>query len=322
MTDAVDSDVDLARWLTTRLGSRHPVAAVATVSAGTVRVAVHGCEPEADFEIGSLSKGITGLLYVDALRRGEAQPDTTLGDLLPLDGSAVAGVTLAALSTHSSGVPRLPPSSQVLRRSFALWRRGTNPYGESVDELLEQARGVRLGRPRPKYSNLGFELLGHAVAAAAQLSYPDLVEQRLSKPLQLTGMYTPAHPGELSQVALVGRSRNGRPREPWTGAAIAPAGGIRASIGDMARLAATLVDSTAPGLGALDPVAPMAGRARIGAAWITVDLKGGPITFHNGETGGFHSWLSLDRRAGTAAVVLSATAASVDRAGLALLNGL
>ena len=51
---------------------------------------------DADFEIGSISKGITGLLYADACARGEIGPDTTLGELLPLGGCAVAGLKLGA----------------------------------------------------------------------------------------------------------------------------------------------------------------------------------------------------------------------------------
>jgi hypothetical protein len=48
-------------------------------------------------------------------------------------------------------------------------------------------------------------------------------------------------------------------------------------------------------------------------------VHGRSITWHNGGTGGFRSWLGLDRDAGTGAVVLSAISASVDRAGFRLL---
>ncbi|AXB42155.1 hypothetical protein [Amycolatopsis albispora] len=40
-----------------------------------------GAGLDADFEIGSVSKGITGLLYADSLERGEVTPSTTLGEL-------------------------------------------------------------------------------------------------------------------------------------------------------------------------------------------------------------------------------------------------
>jgi CubicO group peptidase (beta-lactamase class C family) len=293
-----------------------PITAIATVTPRGTEVSVEGADDDADFEIGSISKGVTGLLYADALARGEVRPATTLGELLPLGDVPVAGVTLASLSTHRSGLPRLPKSAQPWRRTFALWRHGTNPYGESLDELLDQARGVvPAASPRPGYSNFGFELLGHAVAAGAGMPYAELVRRRLTEPLGLGACYVPATAAELGPGALVGRSRSGRPREPWTGEAIGPAGGIRATITAMARLTTALLDGSAPGTAALDPVADLSGRVRIGAAWIVLQGKGRSVTWHNGGTGGFRSWLGLDRAAGTGVVVLSATTRSVDRRG-------
>jgi CubicO group peptidase (beta-lactamase class C family) len=333
----VDTDSGLEATLRTRLAARHPRFAAAAIAGGETTIVVSGAAPESDFEIGSISKGITGLLYADACGRGEISPDTLLGELLPLGNCAAAGVSLGALSGHASGLPRLAPatpgSASMLRRTVSLILQGDNPYGESLAELLEQARAVRLQEtrvqgsrmqgPRPRYSNLGFELLGHAISAGAGMSYRDLVAARLSGPLALDSVYMPATPGELGPDALTGTSRGGRPRQPWTGEALAPAGGIRASIQDLARLARALLEGTAPGMSALDPVAQFAGPAvRIGAAWLTLDAKGRRITWHNGGTGGFSSWIGLDREAKASVVLLSATAASVDRPGFELLREL
>ncbi|MBN6038224.1 beta-lactamase family protein [Amycolatopsis sp. 195334CR] len=313
-------DERLAARLGELLGPRHPVAAAALVSAQGVAAAGCGAALDADFEIGSITKGITGLLYVDALDRGEIGRDTTLGELLPLGDAPVARVTLRSLSTHRSGLPRLPKSAHPLRRTIALWRHGTNPYGEDLGQLLQQARGVAVGKPRPRYSNFGFELLGHALAKAASTTYADLVHQRLAKPLDLD-FSVPATAADLRPGALTGRSRRGHPREPWTGEAIGPAGGIRASITAMARFAAAVLDGSAPGTAALDPVDRFGAAGRIGAAWLTIRVKDRTVTWHNGGTGGFRTWLGFDRDAGTAAVILSATALPVDRQGFALLSG-
>ncbi|NUT92606.1 MAG: beta-lactamase family protein [Saccharothrix sp.] len=311
----VQGDAMLAEKLVERLGSR--VAAVATITPTGTSVASVGAPLDADFEIGSISKGVTGLLYADAVERREITPATTLGDLLPLDSPA-AGATLSDVSTHRSGLPSLPVPS--LRKSLALWLRGTNPYGETLDELLAQTRAVRLGPPRPRYSNLGFQLLGHALAAAAGTTFQALLDTRITTPLGLTA-YAPATPSDLRPGALTGRTRWGRSRQPWTGEALAPAGGIRATITDLARLTEALLNGTAPGTAALDPVADFTGTVvRIGAAWITLDRRGRTITWHNGGTGGFRTWLGLDRDAGTAVVLLSATAVSVDQHGFTLLS--
>ncbi|MEU6860346.1 serine hydrolase domain-containing protein [Glycomyces sp. NPDC046736] len=295
------------------------IAAAAVVGPGGVTTASLGTGLEADFEIGSISKGLSGLLYAEAIARGEIDAATTLGELLPLGAAPVGRVTLRSLTAHRSGLPSLPASARPLRRSIALWRNGTNPYGESLDQLLDQAREVRPGKPRPRYSNLGFELLGHSLAAAADTGYAALLQDRIATPLGLD-CYAPATPADLRPGALTGTSRRGRPRQAWTGEAVAPAGGIRASITAMARLTQALLDGTAPGIRALDPLEPFGTGARIGAAWITVRVKGRTVTWHNGATGGFRSWLGLDRESGTGAVILSATSAPVDRHGFALLT--
>lgn len=319
----VHGDRELAARLRATLGRHHDVAAIAVVSSEDSRIASLGAGLAADYEIGSVSKAITGLLYSDAMVRGEINTSTTLGDLLPVADTAVARVTLAALSTHRSGLPRLPRSAAPLRRTLDLWRHGANPYGEDVEALFEQARGVRVGRPSPRYSNFGFELLGHALAHAAGVGYPELVRQRLVGPLGLSSLYAPATVEELRSTALPGRSRRGTPRAPWTGAAIAPAGGLRASINDMARLTQALLDGTAPGLAALDPVSPFSGRGvSIGAAWITLTHRNHQITWHNGGTGGFRSWIGLDRQEGAGVVLLSATSATVDPHGFKMLSEL
>ncbi len=233
------------------------------------------------------------------------------------------GLLLADVATHRAGLPRLPPSSGALRRTLALWRQGTNPYGETLAELVDQAGPVTPRRPgRSAYSTLGYELLGHALAGATGITYVELLRSRLAEPLALDVLYAPATGSEVRPDGLVGRSRRGRPMEPWTGEALAPAGGIRASLDAMVTLTAALVDGSAPGVAALDPVAPLGRGARIGAAWITLDARGHRVTWHNGGTGGFRTWLGVDRDAGTGVVLLSATASPVDRHGFALLAGL
>ncbi|SDU73294.1 serine hydrolase domain-containing protein [Jiangella alkaliphila] len=321
MSPRVDGDAQLGLRLAELLGRRHPAAAAAVVTPSAIRMAAHGADLDSDFELASVSKGLTGLLYADALARGEVRPGTTLGELLPLDGTPVARARLDALSTHRAGLPRLPSAAQPWRRTFQLWRHGTNPYRESLDELLGQARGVRVRRRvKPRYSNIGFELLGHAVAAAAGTTYAELVAQRLAGPLELSGLYVPADASELRQTALAGHGRRGQPREPWANAALGPAGGVRASIRDLGRLLEALLDGTAPGVAALEPVARFGTGARIGAGWLTTKLRGREITWHNGGSGGFRSWVGLDRAADAGVAVLSATAVSVDGAGFRLLT--
>ena len=169
---------------------------------------------DGDVEVGSITKGVTGLLYVDAVGRGEVTPDDRLDRHLPLAGSPAGEVTLGALSRHASGLPRLPVVPDVLRRTWRMVRHQENPYGDSLETLLAHTRVTKVGRPRPAYSNLGFELLGHAIAAAARTSYAGLVEHRVAGPLGLGSWYVPATPAQLRPSAVHGTTRRGRPSAP------------------------------------------------------------------------------------------------------------
>ncbi len=293
---------------------------VAVVDRGIPTLTTHLLPDDGDVEIGSVSKGVTGLLYRDAVARGELAAEDLLQQHLPLAGCPAGGVTLGSLAQHRSGLPRLPAIPGMLGRSWRLWRHQANPYGDPLAALLEQTRATKVGRPRPAYSNLGFELLGHAVAAAAGLPYTELVRTRIAEPLGLSSWYVPADPTQLSPHAVTGRTRAGRPAEAWTGEGIGPAGGIRSTLPDLATFAAALLDGSAPGADALDPTARFAGPAvRIGAAWLITSARGRTTTWHNGGTGGWRSYVGLDRDAGRAVVVVRASTRSVDRIGYDLL---
>ena len=299
--------------------SRGWPAALAVIGPDGTEYLKHDCEADSDFEIGSISKGVTGLLYVDAMSRGEVSRSTRLGELLPLGESPIGDATLESLATHRSGLPRTV-GGHVLKRSLDHLRHGTDPYAQPPAELYADARLAKLRPGRARYSNAGFQLLGQALVTASGLSYADLVRTRIAEPLQLSPFYVPNSPAELLPTALPGHRRR-RTVDPWASEAIAPAGGVRASITAMAGLTRALLDGDAPGVAALEPVADFAGAGvRIGAGWITTDLRGkGLLTWHNGGTGGFRSWLGLRRDLGVGVVVLSASNRSVDGVGLSLL---
>jgi CubicO group peptidase (beta-lactamase class C family) len=301
------------------LGPRHTTYVVALVTPDGPEVDAMGAGVHDDVELGSVSKGVTGLLWRDAVERGEVAEETALGELLDVP-PGLAPIRLSALATHISGLPRLAGGSDMVRRTWQLWREGRNPYREDLPALLGQLREVKVRRStRPSYSNLGFQLLGHAVAAAAGTTYADLVAQRLAAPLGLVDTYVPSSAGELRPGAVAPRNRSGREVEPWANEAVAPAGGVRSSAADLAVLLRALLDRSVPGADGLEPTVPFAGRQRIGAGWITGDLLRREVTWHNGGTGGFRSFVGIDRSHGVGVALVSASTRSVDGAAARLL---
>lgn len=309
-------DPELVRNVDRVFRSTAGATAVAVVTPQREMTATVGSDQHSTFELGSISKVLTGMLYRDVTERGLISQTTFLRELLPLEGHREIGsVSLSSLAIHRSGLPSLPPGMHPLRRTLKLWIKGENPYGDSLADLLDQTRNLRIGAPRPRYSNLGFQLLGHAVATAAGSSYEKLLQNVLGDEFR-----TPTRTNDLWPADLTGVNRFGRPRAAWVGEAIAPAGGVRATISTMRGFLRSVLDGTARGVSALHPVADFSPRVRIGAGWITLEHEGRHITWHNGSTGGFSSWIGLDRNAGVGVVVLTACHESVDRQGFRLLT--
>ena len=80
-------------------------AAVAVIDDGEVVTVFAEADEDTVFEIGSITKVLTGELLAIAVERGEVGLDDPLGRFLSLGDAPVASVTLRSLATHSSGLP-------------------------------------------------------------------------------------------------------------------------------------------------------------------------------------------------------------------------
>jgi len=289
---------------------------VAVIDGDDVRVAHFGASGETEYEIGSVTKTMTASLLADAIERGEVDADTQLGELLDLGVSEAASITLDELATQHSGLPRLAPSLAQTVSALVANYRANDPYGASVGELVASATETDVGEKRFEYSNFGFALLGQALAAAADTSYPDLVEQRLFAPLGMSDTFAPTTPDDLDPDAPTGYTASGRASDAWTLGADAPAGSVRSTLDDMVLYARAQLDESAPGVKATEPVTEVDDLGSIGYAWFTTE----GVTWHNGGTGGFTSWVGFDRSTDRAVVVLNNTTASVDELGFALME--
>jgi CubicO group peptidase (beta-lactamase class C family) len=199
-----------------------------------------------------------------------------------------------------------------------------NPFVQNVDGVIALARDANLShRGQFAYSNLGGALLGHALAAASNMDYGRLVQERIFTPLGMTASSIPLTSGSLPEDAPTGYSVTGKAEPPWTMNGWAPAGGIRSTPADVVRYAQALLNGSAPGMDALTPrwESGESGAQKVGYAWFTEEIEGRMVTWHDGGTGGFASIIVLDRASHRAVIVLSNTNASVNDAGIALLMG-
>ncbi|WP_433169226.1 serine hydrolase domain-containing protein [Kribbella sp. CA-247076] len=300
-------------------GPRHRLA-VALVDRDGTRFAGFGTDEHDVFEIGSISKAFTGLLLADSVQRREVRLDQPVGQLLPLGEAPVGQVTLEELASHRSGLPRLAPSVLPQARGLLARFTGADPYPYTVEELLDHAHSADVdGRGEAQYSNLGGALLGQALAKAAETEYDALLTERLLRP---SGMTATRLPSTEAQAAPKGYSTGGRQEDPWLAGGYAPAGGAVSTAADLAALAQRLLETPGPLATALEPRHEYDGEDRIGLHWITSPLPETErsMVWHNGGTGGYRSFLALDRDRGRAVVVLSDVASDVDDLGADLLR--
>ena len=127
------------------------------------------------FEIGSISKVFTALVLADMVRKGEVALEDPVAKYLPdtvkIPARNGRQITLLDLATQSSGLPRMPTNFTP--------KDPANPYADyTIRQLYDFLSGYQLPRDpgeRYEYSNLGFALLGHALALRAGQPWEQLV---------------------------------------------------------------------------------------------------------------------------------------------------
>lgn len=306
------------------------IALVSTARRGSRVTPADAVDEHPRFELGSITKGLTGMLLADAIARGELTLDTTAGEILDARSPLAAGdelrsVTLRELCTHASGLPRLPLTPGTVGRLARLILFGLDPYrGQSPQRVLALAGRQRLrGRGSYRYSNLGGALAGQLLGIAAGGEYQALLRERVLAPLRMTSSAIAVR----GATAGWGRSVSGRRRQPWVFDGYAPAGGAIATIEDVARLMQALLDGSAPGVQSLQPLAdavPSATGREAGIFWIVEpgSDERPTLTWHNGATGGYSAFLGLQReqRRGVAVLADLARPAEPRRIAEALLG--
>jgi len=276
--------------------------------------------PDADtvYEIGSISKVFTGSLLASLVLAGTVKLDQPVQELLPDANVPAYGerrIRLIDLATQSSGLPRMPNNFRP--------KNPANPYADyTVAQAYQFLAGHKLARAPGKaygYSNLGVGLLGHALALKNGADYESLLVRLIAGPLKMADTrvaFTDAMRKRLApgHNVLLTETPN------WDIVTFAGAGGIRSTVRDMVNfLQANLGNDPALALARKQHF----GRGRkMGLGW---HIGGGGARWHNGQTGGYHSYCAIDTRHKTALVILSNTATGdVDRLGnqiLRMLNG-
>lgn len=264
--------------------------------------------PDADtlFEIGSVTKVFTGILLADMVQKGIVKLDDPVQKYLPegvtmpiLNGKAI---TLEHLATHTSGLPAMPDN-------FA----PADPLNPFIDyreaQMYEFLNIHKLRRPpgQREYSNIGMGLLGYLMAKKMGKSYEQLLVESICGPLGMKDTTITLNEDQLARFATPYNSALNAVK-PWDIAALVSAGAIRSTCNDMIKfIKANIKDDDKSLTRALhlSHEEHYKNRMAIGLAW---HILPDGTRWHNGGTGGFHSWLGISTEEKAGVIVLANTA--------------
>ena len=272
------------------------------------------------FEIGSITKVFTALLLACLAQDGRIDPDQQIGSICPEFAGAPEWITPRRLATHTAGLPRL----HVPIWTTLIAGVSEDPYADfSRDDLIAWVGGWRPSKPPAPtghtYSNLGAGLLGEILAMSQGRTYEDLLREQIIAPLGLVDTAI-ALTDEQQERFAAPHSASGKPVPPWTFRAMAGAGALRSSAGDLARFAGRIIAAITEPAGPLDQAIgrstePVVGLGPRGAklpiaqclGWVSMTLNpGGPrMLFHDGGTAGSASALYVCPEKQAAIVVLA-----------------
>jgi CubicO group peptidase (beta-lactamase class C family) len=282
--------------------------AIGVLQHGTRRIFTYGpIKEDSIFEIGSVTKTFTGLILAQMVVQHKVKLDDPVRELLPPGTVAKpdgAEITLLDLATQHSGLPRMPDNFNPadLQDPYADYRPA-NLY-----EYLAKHGVSKPADAKFNYSNLGVGLLGQALANRAATTYPDLLKTLVAEPLKLNDTVVKLSPEQEKRFAQ-GHGPGHQPAHPWTLDALAGAGAVRSTAGDMltyleAQLHPDRTAGTLPAALAMchDLRSDMSPNMKIGLAWLFETDTGN--FWHNGATGAYSSYALFNPKEDFAVIVL------------------
>lgn len=273
------------------------------------------------YEIGSITKTFTTAVLAQMVQEGKVNLADPISKFLPAGiinwSTDTINITLEELATHQSGMPRLPDNI-MKRMVFSM----DNPYKSySMADLygfLKNYTPIPKAERKVEYSNLGMGLLGTILAAVDGRTYEQMIQKRILQPLGMTNSFI----DRTGKTMITGHRGDGQPTAYWDLPTLAGAGAINANCEDLMKYLVANISNQFPFSETHTLRAKQSENTDIGLAWLTTQSKEGDwkVTFHDGGTGGFSSFIGFSKETQLGVLVLSNSVQNVAPISFRLLQ--
>jgi CubicO group peptidase (beta-lactamase class C family) len=271
------------------------------------------------FEIGSITKTFTGIALGTLSVRGTVGLEDSIAITFPeLSGTDAERITLLSLSTHTSGLPRLPSNLGQSDRTCSgpKYFDPANPYASyGLENLLCYLSHVTVSQQPAEfdfsqYSNVGVGTLGAALTAAGHYkNYEDMVQREIILPLGLQDTAIQLTANQQARF-VPGYTEAFDEAKPWAFDSLAGAGAIRSSAQDLLTYAEANISPPNSDLGKGMTLSHMLQKQGanvwgIGLDWFVQQNSDDPVIWHDGGTAGYGSLVLFKAKSKQAVVYLT-----------------
>jgi CubicO group peptidase (beta-lactamase class C family) len=274
------------------------------------------------YEIGSISKTFTAIMLAHAVNEGKLSLNDDIRNFLPghYPNLEYQGkpVTVLQLANHTSGLPRLPADLGT-RAGF----NAADPYKGYTREMIYQYLTTfapdTLSGYKAVYSNLGIGILGLLLENVYHEPLENILQNVITKPLKMNNTLFLPGP-EQAKYKTTGYNKTEVPF--WDMDNFKAAGGLKSNLQDMlSYLKANINDINADYKLAHRQTIQMR-RYKCALAWMIKDVNARPITWHDGGTAGFTSYIGFNNEFGKGIVILNNSSNPVNQLGENILSAI
>lgn len=264
------------------------------------------------YELGSIGKLFTTLLMAEMSLRNDLNYNDPVSKYLPkyvkVPSKNGKEITLLHLSTHRSGLPRMPYNIDP--------KNLDNPIADyTVEELYECISKIELNRDidsKWSYSNIGYGLLGQALTQVSGKSFEPLLKQKITDALNMKSTMISLTPVLKKNMAMP-YFIYGYPTVNWQNPGLAGAGGASSNMNDMLTFAAANVGLIKSDLlPAMELTHIKQGKKDgndgfITMGWTIINENNEHILWKDGATGGYRTFIGIDKKKKYGIIILSNT---------------